>query len=164
METKTFEQITAEAKKIHPDAFARLNEYTENWEIVIPTEYEESDEPDESWADTPAGEALKEYEPNYGSTLHRWRYKNGYEGSSLAATAAEFNMMYESTCYEQNLWEEKLRNHPELPYHPLEKQPSDEEYTDEQRKIVKKIMKEARKETQEYMILRRKQVDKMFVR
>lgn len=90
-ESRSKTQMIAEAKQVHPDATARLNEFTNTWEIIITTPYVDSYTLDDRFIGTPAWDAFNEQEASYGDNLSRWGYKNGHGEESLESLAEIFN-------------------------------------------------------------------------
>jgi hypothetical protein len=100
---KTYAEMQAEAKLIHPQARATLVEG--QWEITIPTEF--GDKLDEAAiAGTPAAKAYHEMEPGTGETvLERFARKSGEYDQPWDFIAAFYNIEVEY----HPTWVERVR-------------------------------------------------------
>ena len=106
-ETKSYDEMMAQAKAIHSDANVRLNHKNE-WEIFIATNFGESYVADDSWKDSYAGEAFRTPDGNGDDVLSRWAGKNGYSGQPIALVAEQYNLNRESQLYGSKRMDEEL--------------------------------------------------------
>jgi hypothetical protein len=90
-EQKTYEEILKEAKKVFGPQ-AEVSFSNGQWDIYtgIQEKFNSLAVKDEF---PHAFEASEEYEANYGSTLHRWAYKNGMSDSSDAEIFRSYEVM-----------------------------------------------------------------------
>ena len=108
-ERRTYEEMTARAKAMHPDAVARLNGHT--WEIVLETEIEEERHPetvDPSWAGTPAEEAYRTPDSSGSNALEEWAEHSDYWREPLSVVAAHYNLAVEQQRLSRQLRDQKM--------------------------------------------------------
>lgn len=111
---RTYEEMEAAAKKIHPDARVRMIDYGEQkWEIYIPSDFVPVYHLPERYKDTPAWAASLKNDASYGDELSRWGYKNGYRGLPIEGIADYFNLMMDFS-YRKNTLAEDLDRQAEL--------------------------------------------------
>lgn len=167
-ESKTYEEMMAEAKKIHPDAIVRIGDDECTWEIVIKTKIEENRFPetvDPSWAGTPAETAYREHESSYGNSLERWAHKNGHGSAPLSIVAAHYNLDVEEWRLSDKIHDEKLEEFglsewSKLFYDSLE-DPSIEvpDLDDEQNELLTRARKESWVEARQALWPKREEID-----
>jgi hypothetical protein len=92
---RTYSQMLAEAKKIHPDMKLRLAMDEDTWEMYMPTPYTEHYELDEQYKGTRAWEWHEERDYSHDTVLQRYRYKNGFRNVPLAGVAEYVNLVAE---------------------------------------------------------------------
>lgn len=91
MATMSFMEAQAYAKKIHPDAKARLDETERTWVVEIPTKFEETYEVTDTWAGTPAEELFKKWAGDCDS-LTDWADHASYRYEPLEIIAMRYNL------------------------------------------------------------------------
>lgn len=104
---KTYSEISADAKALHPDAQVRMGD-DGKWEIVIPTQFLESMNVTESWAGTPAEEAFNTMSGGEDE-LTRWGYKNGYSEYPLELLAERYNIVQDSQAWGHTRMKDELK-------------------------------------------------------
>ena len=105
--TKTYAEMLAYAKNIHPRAKIRLSEYRE-WEIFIDLEIEETAEVGPEWDNTPAAKEYRLFNSKYGNNLLEWAKNKGYSYEPLEAIAARYNLQEEFHAWSRVRVEELL--------------------------------------------------------
>lgn len=113
--TKTFAEMLAYAKTIHPDATIRLEDSCDTWQIVIETDISQSWQVDETWKGTPAEEAYNTPDSGGEDVLNRWARKNGHGSEPLALVAEQYNINHDSQVWAQTRLDELLVEAGHLP-------------------------------------------------
>lgn len=107
---RSYSEMLAEAKKIHPDMQVRLDEiYHEKWEMFMPTDFTENIELSEKYKGTAAWEMYENPESGYGSELERYRHKQGFDHVPLDGLAEYINLRSAATLAYTNLLSEMLQ-------------------------------------------------------
>lgn len=117
METieKSYTEMLAYAKTLHPDANIRLDDISDTWQIFIDTEITQSWDVDESWKGTAAEEAYNTPDSGGEDVLNRWARKNGHGSEPLALVAEQYNIDYDSQVWGHKRLDELLVEAGHLP-------------------------------------------------
>lgn len=98
---KNYDEILADAKKLHPDAVVSLSNADNTWVITINTNIEVDDSLPERFKGTPAWEAEEQFEGGE-TVLGRWARKNGYAYDTTVEAAVAYNLLYARSRFVQH--------------------------------------------------------------
>lgn len=94
---RSYSEMLAEAKKIHPDMQVRLDSiYEDKWEMFMPTEFREKFELSDRFKGTAAWDMQESFEGGYGNELERYRHKQGFSHVPLEGLAEYINLSHEA--------------------------------------------------------------------
>lgn len=107
---RTYTEMLAEAKKIHPDMEVRLDLIDhQKWEMFMPTNFIERYGLPESFKGTPAWDMEQERDSGYDNQLQRYRHKNGFDCIPLEGVAEYVNLSHEENTWGSKIRDEKLK-------------------------------------------------------
>lgn len=93
---RTYTEMIAEAKKIHPDMQVRVTDFGDSqWEMFMPTAFHESHELPDEYKGTAAWTQYEDYDSKYDNALQRYRHNAGLDSIPLEGVAEVVNLKAE---------------------------------------------------------------------
>lgn len=101
---KSYSEMVAIAKDIHPDMKVRLVDEN-SWEIYLSTDKIEKTKLSETYKNTAAWDLANSYDSGYGDALLRYRWKNGMSNIPIEGVAEYINLGDEQYAHAKKIQE-----------------------------------------------------------